>query len=292
MFSIIWQRLYRKIRLYWSLTKSLQTGLLLSTAVAGYMSAPFPSKDWSVLLAFIGSLYGAIAGSTVLNMVYDQDIDAQMVRTCWRPLPRGQVTRREALALGVVLSLLGVGWAFALMPLYGMIVLAGWFLDVVVYTLWLKRRTPWAIVWGGLSGGMPVLAGRTLALGALDWIGIALALSVLFWIPTHILTFTMRYHEDYQRAGIPTFPSTYGFAFTRAMVAISSILAGVSISLAALAVGMTGGYLHLLAVLSAVLLFLSAFSLFKPSDRLNFGLFKYASLYMLSAMLLFVIQRM
>ncbi len=280
MQALSWRRILHKLRVYWSLTKSLQTGLLLSTALAGYMSAPEPLKEWHVLLSLIGSMFCAIAGSTVLNMVYDRDIDAQMVRTCWRPLPRGQVGVREALALGVMLSLLGIGWSLALAPLYGMVVFAGWFFDVVVYTLWLKRRTAWSIVWGGLSGGMPVLAGRTLALGAVDWVGIALALSVLFWIPTHILTFTMRYDQDYRHAHIPTFPATYGFAFTRTMVAISSVLAGLSISLAALAVGMTGGYLHMLAVLSSALLILSTISLLRPS------------VYMLSVMLLFILQKM
>ena len=286
------RKVARKLRLYWSLIKSLQAGLLLSTALAGYMSAPEPLKEWHALLSLLGSMFCAIAGSTVLNMVYDRDIDAQMVRTCWRPLPSGQVTYREALTLGIGLSVAGVGWSLALSPLYGAVVFAGWFFDVVVYTLWLKRRTAWSIVWGGLSGGMPVLAGRALALGAVDWIGIALALSVLFWIPTHILTFTMRYDQDYRRAKIPTFPATYGFGFTRAMVAISSVLAGLSISLAALAVGMTAGYLHLLAVLSSALLILSTISLLRPSDRMNFSLFKFASLYMLSVMLLFIVQKM
>ena len=84
---------------------------------------------------------------------------------------------------------------------------AGLFFDVVIYTLWLKRRTPWSIVWGGISGGMPILAGRVLAVGRIEWIGVVLALAVLFWIPTHILTFSMRYREDYANAGIPTIPA-------------------------------------------------------------------------------------
>lgn len=289
---MVFRKVARKLRLYWSLTKSLQAGLLLSTALAGYMSAPEPLKEWHAWLSLLGSMFCAIAGSTVLNMVYDRDIDAQMVRTCWRPLPSGQVGYREALMLGVGLSLLGVGWSVMLSPLYGAVVFAGWFFDVVVYTLWLKRRTAWSIIWGGLSGGMPVLAGRVLSLGAIDWIGIALALSVLFWIPIHILTFTMRYDQDYRRAKIPTWAATYGFGFTRAMVAISSVLAGLTISLAALAVGMTAGYLHLLAVLSSALLILATISLLRPSDRMDFGLFKFASLYMLSVMLLFIVQRM
>lgn len=277
-------------RRYWPLFKSLQTGLLLATGLAGLMSARCPILHPFTLLGAASSLFLAIAGSTVINMWYDRDIDAQMQRTCTRPLPAGEVTPTEALRLGLVLSILGVGWAALLSPLYALLVFAGLFFDVVIYTLWLKRRTHWSIVWGGISGAMPILAGRALGLGAVDWIGICLALGILFWIPTHILTFNMRYHEDYRRAGIPTFPQAYGFAATRAIVSLSSILAALAFGAAAIGIGLTWGALRLLGVLSAGLLSLALASLFSPNERLNFGLFKYASLYMLSAMLLLVLE--
>jgi heme o synthase len=111
----------------------------------------------------------------------------------------------------------------------------------------------------------------------------------LFWIPTHIMTFSMKYHADYKAAGVPTFPSTYGFSTTRVLVAFSSVLAALSIGIAAYGVGMTWGYLRVLIVLSTGLFALAASSLLRPSERTNFGLFKYASLYMLSSMLLMVI---
>jgi len=98
----------------------------------------------------------------------------------------------------------------------------------VIYTLWLKRRTAWSIVWGGISGAMPILAGRVLATGHIDLVGILLALAILFWIPTHTLTFSIKFREDYSNAGIPTFPSTYGETFTRATIAISSVLAALA----------------------------------------------------------------
>jgi protoheme IX farnesyltransferase len=283
------KRLTAKISLYWSLIKSLQTGLLLATGVAGYMTVRCPITNWPTLLSLAGSLFLAISGSTVLNMWYDRDLDAQMRRTACRPLPSGKINPSQAFWLGLVLSGLGIGWALALDWLFGMIVFAGLFFDVFIYTIWLKRLTPWAIVWGGISGGMPILAGRALGAGQIDWIGILLALSVLFWIPTHILTFSMRYIEDYQRARIPTFPSNYGFQATRLTIAISSLLAALLIGLAALGVGINWGTLGVLFLLSLGLLFLAVVSLARPSERLNFGLFKYASLYMLSAMLLLVV---
>ncbi len=278
-----------KLRLYWLLIKSPQTGLLLTTGLAGYMSASCPVTHWTTLLSLAGSLFLAISGSTVLNMWYDRDIDEKMKRTHNRPLASGRVGQLEALRLGLTLSLLGVAWAVAMDPLYGLIVFAGLFFDVGVYTIWLKRRTAWSIVWGGISGGMPILAGRVLGTGSLDWVGILLALSVLFWIPTHIMTFNMKYHEDYKAAGIPTFPLTYGFTVTRIIVAISSILAAISIGVAAYGIGMTWGYLRMLIPLSIGLFTLAILSVMRPSQRVNFRLFKYASLYMLSSMLLMVI---
>ncbi len=281
-----------KLALYWPLIKSLQTGLLLITGLAGFMSTRCPITNWQTLLSLTGSLFLAISGSTVLNMWYDRDIDAKMERTRQRPLPSGKVSPNEALRLGLILALLGVSWAVALDMLYGLIILAGLFFDVVIYTILLKRRTPWGIVWGGISGGMPVLAGRALGTGQIEWVGIALALAVLFWIPTHILTFSMRYFDDYRRAGIPTFPLVYGYQTTRRIIAVSSILASVMMCLAVYGIGLTLGYYRLIGVLTIGLLLLAINSTIRPSERINFGLFKYASLYMLSTMLVVIIETM
>ena len=219
-------------------------------------------------------------------MWVDRDIDARMARTQKRPLPAGLVSPRESLVLGLALSATGVSWAVLIDPLFGALVFAGLFFDVVVYTIWLKRRTAWSIIWGGVAGAMPVLAGRALGLGAIDWIGVALALGVLLWIPTHILTFSMRYEGDYRRAGVPTFPSTYGLKATRLVIALSSGLAATAMGVAAYGIGLSWGYLRLMVVLSAGLLLLAITSLLRPSEQANFGLFKYASLYMLGSMLM------
>jgi len=276
----------KKIRLYLPLIKSLQTGLLLSTGLAGYMSARCPVFNVGTIIALIISLFLAIAGSTVLNMWWDRDIDAKMGRTKKRPLSTGELGEREALRFGLLLSLLGVGMAVAMDAIYGLIVFAGLFFDVAIYTIWLKRKTCWSIIWGGVSGGMPILAGRALGLGSIDWIGVVLSLGILLWIPTHILTFSMRYFNDYRSAGVPTFASTYGFTTTRITIAISSIFAALAMGIAAWGIGMTLGYFRILAVLSLGLLALAIISVFKPAERINFGLFKYASVYMLSSMLL------
>jgi protoheme IX farnesyltransferase len=269
--------------------KSLQTGLLLATGLAGFMSCKCPIFNIPILLGITISLFLAISGSTVLNMWFDRDIDAKMKRTCSRPSATGVTSPKEVITLGLVLSVVGVAWALLIDPLFGLIVFAGVFFDVVIYTIWLKRKTCWSIIWGGMAGGMPILAGRTLGMGYIDWVGIVLALGILFWIPTHIMTFSMRYHEDYKAAGIPTFPSRYGFSFTRLMIAVSSVFAAIMMGLSAIGIGMTIGYLRVLVILSLGLIALAVFSLVKPSEKLNFGLFKFASIYMLSAMVLIVL---
>ncbi|MBN2147736.1 MAG: UbiA family prenyltransferase [Anaerolineales bacterium] len=278
-----------KFTLYWPLIKSLQTGLLVSTGLAGYMSARCPVFNLPTMAGLLVSLVASVSGSTILNMWWDRDIDARMGRTKKRPLACGKVDPAEALRVGLGLSAVGVGLALAMDVLYGLVIFAGLFFDVVVYSIWLKRRTCWSIVWGGISGGMPILAGRVLGVGGVDWVGVLLSLGVLFWIPTHILTFSMRYYDDYQAASVPTFPSTYGLAFTRATIAISSVLAALAMGLAAWGIGMEWSFLRVLGVLSAGLLVLAIGMVLRPSERINFGLFKYASVYMLASMLLMMI---
>jgi protoheme IX farnesyltransferase len=278
-----------KLRLYWPLIKSLQTGLLLSTGIAGYLSSR-PPFDLSLLLGLTISLFLAISGSTIMNMWYDRDIDAKMKRTHMRPAASGQLDHKEIFAVGMTISLLGMGWSLLIAPLYGLVVFAGWFFDVIVYTVWLKRRTCWSILWGGISGAMPILSGRALAVNEIDLIGILLALSILFWIPTHTLTYSMKFRDDYKNAGVPTFPATYGERFTRITIAVSSILSAVAIGWASVLIGLSAGLLSLIAVLTAVMLILAFATLRIHTDKMNFMLFRYASLYMLSAMIILSIQ--
>jgi len=278
--------LKKKFKLYWPLIKSLQTGLLLLTGLTGFMTARCPVFNLYVIAGLLGSLFLTVSGSTILNMVYDRDIDQMMNRTKKRPLAAGEITVTEALILGIIVSFLGLFWAFSLSVLYGWVVFAGLFLDVIVYTIWLKRKTAWSIVWGGISGGMPILAGRVLGLGEIDFIGVLLSVAILLWIPTHILTFSMKYFDDYSRAAVPTFPSTYGHRNTRIIIALSSLGAALAIGLGAVALGLSWGYIRLLIVLTIGIVGLAFMSIFRPSEAVNFGLFKYASIYMMSSMLI------
>ena len=274
----IWER----CKDYWTLIKSLQTGLLLFTGLAAYLSFPQESA-LNILPAMLGSMFLAVCGSTILNMVIDHDIDAIMDRTSCRPLPSGRVTKTESMALGGILSFTGIFWAASLSGIYGILIFTGLFIDVVVYSIWLKRRTPWSIIWGGISGGMPAMAGRALATGRVDLVGILIALAILLWIPTHIMTFSIKHAEDYEKACVPVFPNVYSVRKTRVIIVISTVLAVVVMALAAWQINVGAGWLLVIIILGVLLSVTAAFSLFKP--KLNHYLFKGASLYMIGSML-------
>ena len=278
-----------KIKHYWLLIKSLQMGLLVLTGVTGYVSTRCPVYHVPTVLGLLGSLLLTVSGSTILNMVWDRDIDARMNRTKARPLPARLIDAREAWIVGLTLSALGLLWAGYLGGLFALVIFAGLFIDVVIYTMWLKRKTAWSIVWGGISGGMPILAGRVLGTGTIDVVGIMFMFGILFWIPTHILTFSIKYADDYAAAGVPTFPSTYGVARTRWIIASSSFLAAVSMLVSGILMDLSAGYLRLVIVLAIGLLGLAMSTIFTASERINFGLFKYASLFMMTSMFMVIL---
>lgn len=278
-----------KLKNYWQLIKSLQTLLLLLTGITGFISSRCPYTSWELTLWMMTSLFLAISGTTVYNMAFDRKIDALMDRTKNRPIPSGKVSVLEAIILGTVLNILGLGIAFWLNPLYGWIIFAGLFIDFVIYTVWLKQRSAWSIVWGGLSGGMPILAGRVLGIGEIDTVGILLAMAILFWIPTHIMTFNMRHFEDYNNASIPTFASKYGFKNSRLIIAVSTIVSAFAFSLGAFSLGITWGFIRVLIILAAIATVFAIWGMFYPSEKMNFRLFKIASINMILAMTVIIL---
>jgi protoheme IX farnesyltransferase len=271
---------------FWALTKFRQTALLLVTGVCTYtltQGLPFNPLEG---LWMATALLLSISGCTALNMLLDRDIDAGMRRTASRPLPAGDLRPAEALVFGGLLSAIGLLLSFALDLSFGLVVSAGFVLDLLVYTAWLKRRTPLSIVFGGVSGGMPVLAGRVLALGRVDGIGILLASSVLLWIPSHILTLAIRYADDYNRAGVPMWPDVYGPRATRLFIATANLLNTVVLTSAGLLLHINQLALLSLLGISLIMFTLSAWQLVAPTERRNWVLFKAASIYMLASSLL------
>jgi len=213
-----------------------------------------------------------------------------MERTKSRPIPTGKISPRAALIFGVVLILTGMVLNFLVSLIYSLVVLAGMFFDLFIYTIWLKRRSPWSILFGGLAGGMPILAGRVLASGNIDLVGLLLALAILCWIPTHILTLAMNHSRDYKLAGVPTFPNVFGFANARYFIAISNLVAAIIIIFIfrLLAVPVISVYVWLAG--SLILLLFSLKTILHPQAKTYFALFKYASVYMVGIMLILVLS--
>jgi len=268
---------------YIALTKPKQTALLLATGIGAYVLTASPVVDWARMGAGMASLALAVSGCTVLNMVLDRDIDAMMGRTSERPLPGGEIDVRVATVFGMTMSLVGVGLAALLSPLFWAVVGCGFFFDLIIYTMWLKRRTPLSILFGGISGGMPALAGRVLVLGRIDAVGLLLAAGVVLWIPSHILTLSTRYAEEYDGAGVPVWPIVFGPTATRRVVAVATILAAVVLTAAGVLERIAPVALGGLVALGVGVSALGFVALVGPSDKRNWLLFKAASAYMLGA---------
>jgi len=277
---------------YLPLVKSRQTILLNLTGVAGYLCQPPAHIDWWVFLGLVGSLLITISGCTVLNMLFDRDIDYQMERTRHRPLADGRVKSTTAAWLGGTLLSVGLLWAAVLSIPYFSVVLMGAILNVLVYTIWLKRRSAWSILWGGLAGGMPILAGHVLAIGRVDLLGVLLALVIVFWIPSHNLTLSILYSSDYLQAGVPSVLNTYGEMVTNLVIAISGLLVSTIFMFAFRQLSLGGILLGLFFVLCIGLVALAALSWVRPSRQLSTALYKYSSLYLLISTLLLVYSGM
>jgi len=272
-----------------SLVKPAQAALLVLTAAAGYASG-LGSPTGAGMLGLVVSMSLAVGGSTALNMAIDRDIDAVMARTERRPLPGGRLRPCAVWWTGAFLSLGGLAMAAFLSWLFAAIVAFGLFVDVVVYSLFLKRRTAFSIILGGVSGGMPALAGRVLATGEIDGIGLLLALGILLWIPTHIMSLTIDKAEEYGRAGIPTFPAAYGQEMTRKIIAVSIVLAICAFLAAGWLAELQPSLLGALAVMGLPLAALALPIAARRASRATFVLYKGASCYMALAMLLFIIN--
>jgi len=154
-------------------------------------------------------LGGALSagGANVLNCYFDRDIDALMHRTQARPSATGQISPRNTMAFGLILSALSVILLAVTVNALSAALSAGAIaFYVVIYTLLLKRRTSQNIVWGGAAGCMPVLIGWSAVTGSLSWTPLVLFLIVFFWTPPHYWPLSLRFKEDYARAGVPMLP--------------------------------------------------------------------------------------
>ena len=207
-----------------ALAKPRSMALALFTALVGMSLAPDRLDPLAAVAAVLAIAAGA-AASGALNMWYDADIDAVMTRTAMRPIPRGRVSRLEALVFGLVLGAFAVTVLALATNLTAAALLAGTiFFYIVVYTAWLKRTTPQNIVIGGAAGALPPLIGWAAATGGVALEPLALFLIIFLWTPPHFWALALNRASDYARAGVPMLPVVAGPAATARQILIYGAL--------------------------------------------------------------------
>jgi heme o synthase len=207
-----------------------------------------------------------VAEETVLNMWYDADIDAVMARTARRPIPCGKISRAEALVFGCVLAGSAVAvLALALNVRAAALLAFTIFFYVVVYTMWLKRRTPQNIVIGGVAGALPPVIGWAAATGDIGPEPLILFLIIFMWTPPHFWALSLNRSNEYARAGVPMLPVIAGRAATTRQILIYSVLL-VPISLLPWALGFAGAIYAATAVVNGAILVALTFRLHRRSD--------------------------
>ena len=239
---------------YIALMKPRVMSLVVFTALVGLAVAPGSLHPLTGFTALLCIAVGAGA-SGALNMWYDADIDACMQRTANRPIPRGYVTPEEALTFGMVLAIgsvatlgLTVNWVAAALLAFTIA------FYVLVYTMWLKRRTPQNIVIGGAAGAFPPMIGWAAATGSIGSESIVLFLIIFMWTPPHFWALALFRMRDYERACVPMLPVVAGADETRKQIVIYSALL-VPLGLWPAFMGFAGGLYALVSiVLGAVFL--------------------------------------
>jgi len=213
-----------ELRDYWLLLKPRVMWLSVFTALAGMIAAPVAIHPVIAFAALIAIAAGAGAAGA-LNMWYDADIDAVMQRTAKRPLPRGRVQPEEALTLGVVLGACSILCLGAMVNWVAGALLALTILFyLLIYTMWLKRRTPQNIVIGGAAGAFPPMIGWAAATGGVALESLVLFVIIFVWTPPHFWALALVRSRDYARAGVPMLPVVAGTDATRRQILLYSLL--------------------------------------------------------------------
>ncbi len=215
----------RQALAYLELTKPRIVSLVVLTGVPALLIAahglPPPRVFWGTLLGIVF----AAASAASFNMYFDRDIDALMRRTASRPLPAGLLPPSSALGLGFVLA--GLSWVTLLLAanlLAAVIALLSIFYYAIIYTVWLKRRTPQNIVIGGAAGASAPLIAWAAVSGHLSTAAVLLAAIVFLWTPPHFWALALYRREDYAHARLPMLPVTHGEPETRRQILLYTLV--------------------------------------------------------------------
>ena len=209
---------------FFALLKPRVMSLVVFTALVGMMLAPGHINPVVGFAALLAIAVGAGAAGC-LNMWYDADIDAVMTRTALRPIPAGRVSRDEALAFGLTLSVGSVLFLGLMTNLFAAAFLAFTiFFYAVVYTMWLKRWTAQNIVIGGAAGAFPPMIGYAAVTGSADLVSFILFAIIFIWTPPHFWALALVKKGDYAKAGVPMLPVTAGETATRHQILLYTLI--------------------------------------------------------------------
>lgn len=210
---------------YYELTKPRVVMLLLLTALVGMCLATTTWVDPQVLIAGMLGIGMLSSAAAVINHVVDHKIDSVMARTFNRPVAKGKVSIKNALAFAFLLAVTGfAALAVFVNMLTAWLTLLGLVGYAVVYTMYLKRATPQNIVIGGLAGAVPPLLGWTAVTGEVHAYALLLVLIVFTWTPPHFWALAIHREKDYAKAKIPMLPITHGVEFTKTCIVLYTVL--------------------------------------------------------------------
>jgi protoheme IX farnesyltransferase len=209
---------------YIALLKPRVMSLVIFTALVGMAMAPGHFHPVLAITSLLCIAVGAGA-SGALNMALEGDIDAKMSRTANRPIPRGRITRPEAMAFGMTLAFFSVMTLGILVNwIAGSLLAFTIFFYVVIYTMCLKRWTAQNIVIGGAAGALPPVVAWAAVTGTVDVEPLLLFAIIFFWTPPHFWALALFRSDDYARAGVPMLPNVAGPDATRLQILLYTIV--------------------------------------------------------------------
>ena len=209
---------------FWSLTKPRVMSLVIFTGLCGLLAAPGGINPVIGFTAILCIALGA-GGAATLNQWWEADLDGLMKRTAARPLPSGRMDRTSARDFGIALSVgsvLIMGLAVGLLA--GVILAISIIYYAVIYTIWLKPRTPQNIVIGGGAGAFPPMIGWIAVTGDITLMPVLLFAIIFVWTPPHFWALCLFVETDYAKAGIPMLPVVAGKPATRRQILIYSVV--------------------------------------------------------------------
>ena len=270
-----------RFRQFLALAKPRVVSLIVFCAVIGmFLAVPgLPPAD-VVFAATVGIALVAGAAAAV-NCLVEQKIDAIMLRTRRRPLPRGELTSLQTLVFAGVVGGAGLWVRYLFVnPLTMWLTLATFVGYAIVYTVLLKPATPQNIVIGGASGAMPPVLGWAAVAGEVAPEALLLFLIIFVWTPPHFWSLALYRTQDYAKAGLPMLPVTHGARYTRLMIVLYTV-ALIAVTMLPFAIRMSGVlYLAAALGLGAVFLWRAVTMYFRYSDALARATFKYSILYL------------